>query len=70
VIGVDSDWLFPPHQQAEAAAALKAAGIATEFDLLPSFEGHDSFLVDEQRFGASLGRFFSTLKTASRQSAA
>ena len=70
VIGVDSDWLFPPHQQAEAAAALKAAGIPTEFDLLPSFEGHDSFLVDEQRFGASLGRFFSTLKTTSRQGAA
>jgi homoserine O-acetyltransferase len=70
VIGVDSDWLFPPHQQAEAAAALKAAGIATEFDLLPSFEGHDSFLVDEQRFGVSLGRFFGALKTSSRQSAA
>lgn len=70
VIGVDSDWLFPPHQQAEAAAALKAAGITTEFDLLPSFEGHDSFLIDAERFGASLGRFLAALKTASRQSAA
>jgi homoserine O-acetyltransferase/O-succinyltransferase len=70
VIGVESDWLFPPYQQAEAAAALKAAGIATEFDLLPSFEGHDSFLVDVERFGATLTRFFSTLKMSSRQSAA
>jgi homoserine O-acetyltransferase len=70
VIGVESDWLFPPHQQAEAAAALKAAGVATEFDLLASFEGHDSFLVDIDRFGASLTRFFSSLKSSSRQSAA
>jgi homoserine acetyltransferase len=70
VIGVDSDWLFPPYQQAEAADGLKAAGVTTEFDLLPSFEGHDSFLVDIDRFGSSLQRFFSTLKTSSRQSAA
>jgi homoserine O-acetyltransferase len=70
VIGVDSDWLFPPYQQAEAADALRAAGVPTEFDLLPSFEGHDSFLVDIDRFGTSLGRFYSALKTSSRQSAA
>jgi homoserine O-acetyltransferase len=70
VIGVESDWLFPPAQQAEAAAALQAAGVPTEFALLPSFEGHDSFLVDIERFGGALTRFLARFKTSSCQSAA
>jgi homoserine O-acetyltransferase len=70
VIGVESDWLFPPTQQSESAAALQAAGVPTEFALLPSFEGHDSFLVDVERFGATLTRFFCALKASARQSAA
>ena len=60
VIGVRSDWLFPPSQQEETATALQAAGVQTELALLPSFEGHDSFLVDIESFGEALSRFFST----------
>jgi homoserine O-acetyltransferase len=70
VIGVESDWLFPPAQQTEAANALLAAGVPTELNILPSFEGHDSFLVDIARFSATLSRFFANVKTSSRQSAA
>ena len=70
VVGVESDWLFPPTQQTEAANALKAAGVPTELKLLPSFEGHDSFLVDTARFGETLSRFFANIKTSSQQSAA
>jgi homoserine O-acetyltransferase len=70
VVGVESDWLFPPHQQTEAANALQAAGVPTELKVLPSFEGHDSFLVDVERFSETLSQFFSGLKTSSQQSAA
>ena len=50
VIGVDSDLLFPLHQQRELADGLLAAGRDVEFVELPSIQGHDSFLVDMDRF--------------------
>jgi homoserine O-acetyltransferase len=70
VIGVESDWLFPPVQQAEAAAALRSAGVETDLAMLPSFEGHDSFLVDIERFGDALSRFFSAPGPAARERSA
>ena len=49
VIGVESDMLFPIHEQAAVAEALTAAGIDTRFARLPSLEGHDAFLADIPR---------------------
>ncbi len=57
VIGVESDFLFPCAQQRELGAALESAGIATTTTILPSPQGHDSFLVDTERFGAAIGGF-------------
>ena len=50
VIGVASDMLFPLHQQQELAEGMAAAGREVTFIELPSIQGHDSFLVDMDRF--------------------
>jgi len=57
VIGVQSDLLFPLASQEEIANGLKKAGTRTEFKALPSIQGHDSFLVDMERFRPALGDF-------------
>jgi homoserine O-acetyltransferase len=60
VIGVESDILFPIHEQRDLAAALETSGVAIRFAQLPSLEGHDSFLVDIPRFDAAIRGFLST----------
>jgi homoserine O-acetyltransferase len=50
VIGVESDVLFPVDQQREIAEGLRQAGRVVEFASLPSVQGHDAFLIDEERF--------------------
>ena len=57
VIGVETDILFPIHQQREIGAGLEAAGAQVEFHAFPSVAGHDSFLVDLPRFEAAIGGF-------------
>lgn len=57
VIGVDSDILFPLHQQRELAEALTQAGCDVQFERLPSIQGHDSFLVDMDRFRPVIGNW-------------
>jgi homoserine O-acetyltransferase len=54
VIGVESDMLYPLHEQAAIAEALEQAGVTTRFARLPSLEGHDAFLVDIPRFDAEI----------------
>jgi homoserine O-acetyltransferase len=58
IIGVDSDILFPLHQQAELAAAFAANGVDSKLLELPSEQGHDSFLVDYQRFKPATRAYF------------
>lgn len=50
VIGVSTDLLFPLWQQQELAGVLQQAGVAVDYAPLPSLQGHDSFLVDIDRF--------------------
>ena len=57
VIGVESDMLYPIHEQAAIAEAFDQNGIATRFARLPSLEGHDAFLVDIPRFDSEIRRF-------------
>lgn len=61
VIGVETDLLFPLDSQRELAEGLKSAGTATEFTPLPSIQGHDSFLVDMDRFRPAIGGFLAKL---------
>ncbi len=58
VIGVRTDLLFPPHQQKELAEGLEAAGVDVTFEILDSIQGHDSFLIDMDRFRPVVSRFF------------
>ena len=58
VIGVESDFLFPPRQQSELAEGLRQSVAEVDFQLLPSIQGHDSFLVDMDRFRPVLAGFF------------
>jgi homoserine O-acetyltransferase len=57
VIGVETDFLFPLDQQEEIAAVLKRAGRNVRFAALPSIHGHDSFLVDMDRFSPVIAEF-------------
>ena len=58
VIGVESDFLFPLHQQEELATVLDSWVPDVEFKRLPSIQGHDSFLVDMDRFRPAVAGFF------------
>jgi homoserine O-acetyltransferase len=59
VLGVESDFLYPIHEQAAIAEAFEQAGVNVRFSRLPSIEGHDAFLVDIPRFDAEIRAFLS-----------
>jgi homoserine O-acetyltransferase len=61
VIGVETDFLFPLDQQEELATLLSRAGRRVRFASLASVQGHDSFLVDMDRFCPVIGEFLSGL---------
>jgi homoserine O-acetyltransferase/O-succinyltransferase len=58
VIGVESDFLFPIEQQEELANGLREHVSALTFHRLTSMQGHDSFLVDMDRFRPVIARYF------------
>jgi homoserine O-acetyltransferase len=58
VIGVETDFLFPIEQQEELALGLQPYVGELSFRRLPSIHGHDSFLVDMDRFRPAVARFF------------
>jgi homoserine O-acetyltransferase len=57
VIGVTTDLLFPLHQQEEIADGIRQSSGSVEFLELPSIQGHDSFLVDMDRFRPPVHKF-------------
>jgi len=57
VIGVETDLLFPIEQQQELAEGLAQQGREVKFARLNSLQGHDSFLVDMDRFRPIVGDF-------------
>ena len=59
VIGVESDILFPVWQQQELADSLNEIGTRADFVSIPSLQGHDAFLVDEEHFAPVIRKFFS-----------
>jgi homoserine O-acetyltransferase len=58
IVGVETDFLFPVSQQEELALALNAHIDEVVFKRLPSLQGHDSFLVDMDRFRPTIAAFF------------
>jgi homoserine O-acetyltransferase len=61
VIGVETDFLWPVHQQKEIVEMFSSNGIDASFELLPSIQGHDSFLVDYDRFCPVVEEYFKTI---------
>jgi homoserine O-acetyltransferase len=61
VIGVETDFLFPLDQQEEIATLLERGGRRVRFAPLPSIQGHDSFLVDMDRFSPVVAEFLGGL---------
>ena len=58
VIGVTTDMLFPVSQQKELADALANHVGEVVFKPLDSIQGHDSFLVDMDRFRPAIAEYF------------
>lgn len=58
IAGVRSDHLFPSHQQKELAVGLQREDRQVTYVNLNSIYGHDSFLVDMDRFRPLLSDFF------------
>jgi homoserine O-acetyltransferase len=54
VIGIDTDLLFPIHEQKYLAQQIKGAQFAT----LSSLHGHDGFLVEFDQFKSIVKNFF------------
>jgi homoserine O-acetyltransferase len=54
---VESDLLFSIAEQRAVSEALQAGGAATRFAPLQCIEGHDSFLLDIERFGREIKAF-------------
>jgi homoserine O-acetyltransferase len=48
LVGISSDWLFPPAEVAALGALLVKAGIACEYRELVSSHGHDAFLAEPE----------------------
>jgi homoserine O-acetyltransferase len=61
VVGVETDFLFPVEQQEEIATLLRRGDRRVDFARLPSIQGHDSFLVDMDRFCPVIGDFLRSL---------
>ncbi len=58
IIGVTTDILFPIQQQIELSEHLEKVVKKVSFDCLKSEQGHDSFLVDMDRFRPVISSFF------------
>ena len=57
VIGVESDFLFPIHQQKELADHISGSVEKTKFVSLDCIKGHDSFLVEMDAFRPVISEF-------------
>jgi homoserine O-acetyltransferase len=61
VVGVETDILFPVHQQAELARLLAHPDRRVGFARLDCIQGHDSFLIEHDRFTAAIKPFLDSL---------
>jgi homoserine O-acetyltransferase len=60
LISFSSDWLYPPGDAEELAAALRAAGKDVELHVIDAPYGHDCFLLEEARQTPIIQRFLAS----------
>ena len=58
IIGVEEDYIFPFQCQEDLYNAFSTQKYSVDLLKLPSINGHDSFLVDNENFGNALAKFF------------
>jgi homoserine O-acetyltransferase/O-succinyltransferase len=58
-----SDWLYPPYQTEELIEILHAQGKPAEYHLVDSDYGHDSFLVEPEKFTPKIVEFLDRLSS-------
>lgn len=58
LVGISSDWLFPPADVEKLAERFAANGVETEYLEIVSDDGHDAFLSDTQETSAVLKQIF------------
>ena len=56
-----SDWLYPPNQSEEMVALLKKLDKPVEYHLIESDYGHDSFLIEPEKFTPLISAFLDKL---------
>ncbi len=56
-----SDWLYPPYQTEEVIKVLHKLGKPAEYHLIESDYGHDSFLVEPEKFTPKVVEFLDRL---------
>jgi len=56
-----SDWLYPPYQTEELIEVLHKLGKSAEYHLIDSDYGHDSFLVEPEKFTPKIIAFLDRL---------
>ena len=61
IIGVETDILWPNRQQQEIVEVFTANGVDSSLEILPSIQGHDSFLVDYERFCPAVGKYIKSI---------
>ena len=49
LVGISTDWLFPPEDIRSLAAIIKAAGVRCDYREMASVHGHDAFLVEPEQ---------------------
>jgi homoserine O-acetyltransferase len=47
-VGIENDWLFPPHYVERAAARYAALGYESAYLEMPTGHGHDAFLAETE----------------------
>ena len=57
LVGISSDWLFPPDEIATLALRLEEAGVPCEHRELISSHGHDAFLAEPDELARLLHPF-------------
>ena len=57
-----SDWLYPPYQTEEVVNILQQLGESAEYHLIDSDYGHDSFLVEPEKFTPLISAFLDRLE--------
>jgi homoserine O-acetyltransferase len=56
-VGIESDWLFRPHDVRAAAERFAARGFRSRYLTFPSAHGHDAFLAESQTLATLLGPY-------------